>query len=721
MQERIKDILDLLDAKRLKEALVQLYAICPQANDWELRNAIEELQTSYNYMLQYAAQGMQDPNKAALHMQMMRTAYELTERTGFILSGRKRNVTLEYAPMQMQLEAYTEDMGTTELLYRNPEQRETETEKICAKHDRALTSLFEKIRGSIQWSASEAETVQQMMDSILIEPNDKAVIVSAVMMNLMHLFDERKFQFLMKAYRHEDIQVSQRALTGLIIVTNLYRKRLAIYPNITAQLSLLNDDKDFCKHLFTQQMQLLMTRETPKIDKKMREEIIPEMMKNPQLKKGHISFDENEEPEDRNPEWEEWMDKSGIGKKIREIGEMQMEGADVYMSTFFMLKSYPFFKETAHWFYPFDLNHPDLLTLKKEFGDTPYSPFRIVLSSNTFCNSDKYSFCLAINQMPAQMKEMNISQLQNQLEMNDERKSMMDEMMSKPKEAKNISRQYLQDLYRFVKIWRMTHAGEERDFLNSSYAIWEDPWIGISLQEEDKQKEMAEFLFQKGHLEEAYGLFDSLCRNKAGTSETYQKMGYIQQKLKNYEKAIAHYEHADILTPDNVWTLKHLAQCHKLNKEYGKALEYYRLVESIQPDNLNIAMQTGQCLVEQDKPEEALPLFYKVEYLSKNPLQAKRAIAWCSFLTGKYEEALKYYQDILKEEKPQMQDYLNCGHVWLLMGRTSEALKHYNQAQESFKNHDEFLNLFEKDMELLTRRGIAKEDIYIVLDLLVKV
>ena len=84
------------------------------------------------------------------------------------------------------------------------------------------------------------------------------------------------------------------------------------------------------------------------------------------------------------------------------------------------------------------------------------------------------------------------------------------------------------------------------------------------------------------------------------------------------------------------------------------------------------------------------------------------------------EEALKYYQDILKEEKPQMQDYLNFGHVWLVMGRTSEALKHYNQAQESFKNHDEFLNLFEKDMELLTRRGIAKEDIYILLDLLVK-
>ena len=718
MQENIKNILELLDAKRLKEALVQLYAVCPQANDWELRNAIEELQTSYNYMLQYASQGIKDPNKATLYIQMMRTAYELAERTGFILEGRKRYSMLGYEEILMQLEAYTEDMGTVDLLYPDANPREAETEKICTKHDKALTSLFEKIRGSIHWSIAEAEQVQQIMDSLLVSSNDKSVVTSAVMMNLMHLFDERKFQFLMKAYKHEDIQVSQRALTGLIIVTNLHRTRLALYPNATAQLSLLNDDKDFCQDLFTQQMQLLMTRETPKIDKKMREEIIPEMMKNPQLKKGHISFDETDEAEDRNPEWEEWMDKSGIGEKIREIGEMQMEGADVYMSTFFMLKSYPFFKETAHWFYPFDLNTPELLPLKREFGDSPYSPFRIVLSSDTFCNSDKYSFCLAINQMPPQMKEMNISQLQSQMEMNDERKSMMDEMLSKPKEAKNISRQYLQDLYRFVKIWRMTHAGEESDFLYNNYAIWENTWIGVSLQEEGKLKDMAEFLFQKGHLEEAYKLYETLNAKESATAEMHQKMGYIQQKLKNYNAAIEHYRHADILTPDNIWTLKHLAQCHKLGRNFAESLEYYRMVEKMQPDNLQTILQMGQCLVELDKHEEALPLFYKVEYLAKNPSQARRAIAWCSFLSGKHEDSLKYYSRILQEDNPQMQDYLNYGHVLLTMEQIPAAITQYTTAQKSFKSHEEFISLFEKDIPLLVQQGLGEEEIRIVLDLL---
>ena len=40
----------------------------------------------------------------------------------------------------------------------------------------------------------------------------------------------------------------------------------------------------------------------------MREEIIPEMMKNPKLNLEGL----DEDAEDHNPEWEEWIDRSGI-------------------------------------------------------------------------------------------------------------------------------------------------------------------------------------------------------------------------------------------------------------------------------------------------------------------------------------------------------------------------------------------------------------------------
>ena len=55
MYEGIEDILKLLDAGRLKEALTQLQAINMQAPSWELQNRIERMLTAYGYLLQYAA------------------------------------------------------------------------------------------------------------------------------------------------------------------------------------------------------------------------------------------------------------------------------------------------------------------------------------------------------------------------------------------------------------------------------------------------------------------------------------------------------------------------------------------------------------------------------------------------------------------------------------------------------------------------------------------
>lgn len=72
MHEGIKDIYNLLDNKRLKEALVQLQAVSTQVPDWKLRNRIEELQETYGYMLQYARKGIQDPNRLKMYSHILR-------------------------------------------------------------------------------------------------------------------------------------------------------------------------------------------------------------------------------------------------------------------------------------------------------------------------------------------------------------------------------------------------------------------------------------------------------------------------------------------------------------------------------------------------------------------------------------------------------------------------------------------------------------------------
>lgn len=75
----------------------------------------------------------------------------------------------------------------------------------------------------------------------------------------------------------------------------------------------------------------------------MREEIIPQMMRNPNLRKPELKAIEIEDIEDLNPEWQKELEK--IGDHIRELGELQMEGADTYMTAFSQLKTYPFFRK----------------------------------------------------------------------------------------------------------------------------------------------------------------------------------------------------------------------------------------------------------------------------------------------------------------------------------------------------------------------------------------
>lgn len=53
-----------------------------------------------------------------------------------------------------------------------------------------------------------------------------------------------------------------------------------------------------------------------------------------------FGFEESdEENNDMNPDWEDAFEKSGLGDKLREMNELQLEGADVYMSTFAALKT----------------------------------------------------------------------------------------------------------------------------------------------------------------------------------------------------------------------------------------------------------------------------------------------------------------------------------------------------------------------------------------------
>ena len=729
MYEGIKDIYLLLEGGRLKEALTQLQALGTQAKLWNLQARIEENRVAYGYLLQYAEQGATDPARAEFYRKTLRNAYELTDLLDIALTSQKTSGTYydrirtfglhaakTYAQLQTLLETFTEDIGTINLIHNESKRLQAETERIHHAHEEAVQEMFDKTWATPQWSDVEAIEATALLDSLLIAPNDLAVMVSAVTLALVRMLDVRKMNFLFNAYRHTDPQVSQRAIVGIAITLYKHAARIALYPEIRSRLSLLSEEEGFRQNLHIVQMQLLITRETEKIDKKMREEIIPEMLKNTKLKHSKFRFDETEDTEDRNPDWEEWIDKSGISEKIKQMSEWHMAGADVYMSSFAQLKQYPFFQKMPHWFYTFDINQPILAAIRQQFNTPGINPLKLIAYSIYFCNSDKYSFSLAMTTMPERMRTMTIQQIEEQNQADPEAMDKMNALMQHTPEAKDVSRQYIQDLYRFCKLWRNRH--EEEDFFRWKFDLWNTPMLKEALSDMQILKNIADYLLQNDYLEEAYNLYDRIIRITPASAEIQQKAGYIQQKRKQYTEAIAHYQHADLLQPDNVWTNKHLAQCYKLTGNIETALEYYRKVEAAEPDNLHIALQIGQCLARLEQYADALAYFYKVEYLEKNPDNARRAIAWCNFVSGKREEALKHYALLLEAPNPKAQDQMNAAHVYLASGQMQEALTYYRLAQSTEKSHATFIEKFNKDRESLKSQGLTDEDLNIVLDLL---
>ena len=67
INEQYAYIRTLLEEKRLKEALMQLESLLWQCPDWDLRTRLEQLQTSYKYMLEYMKQGANDPERWNLY------------------------------------------------------------------------------------------------------------------------------------------------------------------------------------------------------------------------------------------------------------------------------------------------------------------------------------------------------------------------------------------------------------------------------------------------------------------------------------------------------------------------------------------------------------------------------------------------------------------------------------------------------------------------------
>jgi tetratricopeptide (TPR) repeat protein len=733
LNKQYGEICKLIADRKVHSALSLLRPLTDQCRNVDISDQWLKLTDTYQNLLKYSFAQYEDPEKEKIYYRLLSSCLELADKTkeNLIVQGNllsysrikrefetKVDLTARDSSEIVETIAFENEINTILSNIGAEQQGGALSGKKIQQHQ--LARIFNMLWLSDHYREPETELVKGLCFQPVLPWYEKCLTVSAITLGLLRYFDLRKFELLFQLYERKEDQVWQRALAGLVIAFYIYDKRIRLYPELIARIDALRENLAFARDFENIYIQVIKSKETEKITKKFQEEIYPEVMKlRPRLEE-KLDLDNilsDNFTEDKNPDWESLIGNTpGLFEKLEEFSMLQMEGADVFLSAFAMLKQFDFFREFGNWFLPFYKDNPVIKeSLEGIREDFDVDSFVTGLEKSAFlCNSDKYSFCLNINRMPALQKSMMMQMFNMELNAMNEI-SREDEILNQSTRNRAIFTQYFQDLYRFYKLYPIKY--EFPDIFNLPFDLHNTELYSISIDNDQLLRNIGEFYFAKDYYPEALEIFLKLDSGEDNIA-LWQKIAYAYQKTDDFVKALEYYKRAELVVKDSLWTIKKIAWCYRKLKNYNKALEYYQEAERLEPEDLHTQTHLGHTALDLKDYSNALKYYYKVEYLAPDNLKIQRPIAWCSFALGKMDVAKKYFEFVIAREG-NAYDHMNLGHVDWCLKNKQQAIEHYKTSIRLMAyDFDTFSGIILDDAIYLEAYGIGDTDIHLMLDLL---
>ena len=715
-----------IDDAEIKDAFSLISSLVAESGRASLNDELERLNMSYTFMLKYLEQGVMDPQRDDILLSLRQSLYLLNDQCYIglmepsspeVFYARRRE--LASTMLISIVEEYREELKNLTLMQTVPEQQRDSHAILSRLHqvEELETKLFNRVWSSFPLSSDDTNTIKLCISGDILPVHTRCLLVAALFLGLMKFYDETKLLLLLEAYTMSDEPLVQlRALTCAMLTLLSHKKRTASSRSIHSRIEALHEMDEFKHDVWSIQVQLARSRNTENIKKRVRNDLIPNIMKvRPdildKLKDKDSQIVDLSDIE-ANPEWQQWLDNSGITRKIEEFNAMQIEGSDVFIATFAHLKTFPFFKTLSNWFLPF---YPAHSAVVENLGAGKMALAEVIQHAPYLCNSDKYSFCLSLGALPESQRTMMSAQLEEQdAALNEARHA---ELPDDRRKRVAIINSFVQDLYRFFKLF-----SRRREFTAVMDNVNLDMTDCLPLSTVTRDAHVLELLgalyFKNAFYEDAIKCFTRLESMEEMTDDhIYQKIGFAYQNAGDYDKALTYYERYELLHEDDAWNVRHIAACHRALGHQEETLKYYRRAETLTPNNVSLTLTIGHVLLEQNQTSQALQQYFKADLMDNAKHRAWRPIAWCSFLLKDYDRALDYYDRIARDDEPTAQDMLNRGHVLLCKGSTQEAIAAYREALRLMDGDSKkFRAAFKGDAMELRRHGVSTVDQALVPD-----
>lgn len=671
----------LINRGEINEACKVLSSILNKKTEIGLLQLLNKQEETYKYLLHYLVEGFTDNSRnkmlaeisASLHFindSILRN--EILIDSSDLYYSTLRFERIRKASLQSRLKEYKDAYLMSSLANETGGDRE-----VSLKTDQALSALFSYVWTMYGASSEEYKKLGEAVCDPDMPFGFKAQVISALMLGNLLWFDIKGFSVLLDIFEKDiNPKLSARSLTAIIFLMAIHKDRISCDQNLMNRMELWNDSIVIYRQLREVIMTIIRAHDTQRISSKMQNEVIPQLMKiRPEILKnlGKMSEISDLEALEENPEWEELVNKNGLGDKLKELTEIQLEGGDVMMLAFSNLKSFPFFNSVGNWFLPFSNFHSDVLTLA---GHQNNIFNELLESEGVMCDSDKYSFIFSLAAMPESQREMAYSQMEAQL--NQFKEAMADrKLKSSLPEFDQEATRYVRDLYRFFKLFKKKN--EFTDIFAKPFDFITIPFIGKMLTNDEILGLVGEFYFKRGYFEEALPMFLKLESGSEADHLYWEKIGFCYNASGNLEKALEWYSKAELFKPESLWLIKKLALINRMLHNYQAAAAYYEKALSMDHDNYQLLMNLGHTLVQSGNYKDALSNYYHADYLKPDINSTLRAIAWAEILSMNLEKSLEIFKRIISSGESKPQDYLNMGHAYFLDHNYKKAVEAYRK------------------------------------------
>ncbi|MBN3035265.1 MAG: tetratricopeptide repeat protein [Bacteroidales bacterium] len=730
ISDELDQIISLILGRRLKEAIDRVKSLAGESGREEYVSQVESLDATYGNLLKYAMEDVEDLSRDQIFSKLQLSLLELADQAGHQIlkkSGTgypfrmKRILDKEVKqPNEVAQEALTGIQFRADISEIMP----GESGRVLgsAPEDlEVIRRIFDLVWLADQFSEADTHLFRSVLDSGNIPWHQKCVVVSALTLSLIRYFHPGKVELLIHYGSDVSEQIRCRSLTGLLLSLIIHDRRLILYPELNRKLAAYTEIPGNRESFRMIALQMLKSKETEKISRRLDEEILPEVEKiQPRLrdKLDPDTLFPVDPDADRNPDWEVvFEDSPELLDKLQDLSRMQLEGTDVFLSAFSRLKHFDFFDEMVNWFMPFYPDHPSVTrAMQHEQDEIDTALFTDGLARSFYmCNSDKYSFCLNIGYLPPRQKKIMLDMFNAEVEQLAEL-AREDEMLNQSAISRNIISQYVQDLYRFFKLF--SYHQDFTDPFAKPFSFHRFNSFRIIIPDRDFYRNMAEFYFKREYWRDSQDVFHWLAGEGEADFELFEKMGYTFEKLDLYKDAVTWYLKAELFDANRFWILQKLGLCYRKIKDYRESIAWFVEADKLVPGNIRVMTHIGHCHFDLGEYDEALNWYFRAEVREPENRKIHRLIAWSLLLTGRFDEAKAYYKRLV-DDTPDQFDLMNAGHVFWCLGDRKEAIRHYRGSIHHPGNDVErFMTGFRNDSGMLESHGIPLTELNFMADYL---